>query len=34
MPTGNVVILFEETAEVLASRDLRKVQLLELQNHP
>lgn len=32
-PAGNLVVLFEETASV-APRDVQKVQLLELQNHP
>ena len=32
-PTGNVVVIFEETANV-AARDLDKIQLLRLQTHP
>ena len=32
-PTGNVVVIFEETANV-ATRDLDQIQLLRLQAHP
>lgn len=32
-PTGNVVVIYEETATV-GPRDLSMVQLLEVQNHP
>ena len=33
-PTGNLVVIFEETASVVAKRDLDAVKLVQLHGHP